>query len=95
MKKSHLFPSETPTYDWLRSFLQRHPNLVLKKSVPLEKKRAEVTWKEIDEWFSLLSKVIEENNLENKPGQLFNCDESGKNFTFLFVFSVIIVSIML
>ena len=95
LNKNELFPSETPTYDWLRSFLRRHENLVLKKSIPLEKKRAQVTSKEIDDWFNLLSKIIKENNLENRPGQLFNCDESGKTITIFFLFDIITVSILL
>jgi hypothetical protein len=78
LKKDHLFGSEKPTYDWLRSYLKRHQNLISKKSYPLEKKRAAVTSEQIDKWFELLSKIIQENNLENLPGQIFNCDESGK-----------------
>lgn len=78
LNKGHLFPSETPTYDWLRSFLKRYDNLILKKSYPLEKKRAAVTVGQVDSWFELLKKVIEENDLANHPGQIFNCDESGE-----------------
>ena len=37
LNKNKLFPSGTPTYDWLRSFLQRHKNLTLKKSINYEK----------------------------------------------------------
>ncbi|CAF1140248.1 unnamed protein product [Rotaria magnacalcarata] len=76
LNKSHLFPAGKPTYDWLRSFLKRHTNLILKKSYPLEKKRAVLTSEQIEEWFGLLSKVIEENDLANCPAQLFNCDET-------------------
>jgi hypothetical protein len=78
LNKAHLFPLETPTYDWLRSFLKRHDNLVLKKSYPLEKKRASLTEKQVDDWFGLLKKVIEENDLANNPCQIFNCDETGE-----------------
>lgn len=74
-----MFPSETPGYEWFRSFLHRHRNLTLKTSYPLEKKRAEVTSDQIDNWFELLTKVIQENNLVDHPGQIFNCDESGRN----------------
>lgn len=79
LEKNHLFPFGKPTYDWLRSFLKRHPNLKLKKSEPLEKKRAAVTEQQVNEWFKLLSTVIINNDLANAPAQLFNCDESGKN----------------
>lgn len=78
LEKNPLFPSGTPTYDWLRSFLNRHPDLMMKKSKPLEKKRAALTMDQVNQWFDLLSKVIQENNLEHNPAQIFNCDESGK-----------------
>lgn len=83
LNKDHLFPSEKPTYDWLRSFLKRHKNLMLKKSYPLEKKRAALTAEQVDEWFELLLKVIDENDLANRPAQLFNCDETGKNSMYI------------
>ncbi|CAF3119370.1 unnamed protein product [Rotaria sp. Silwood2] len=73
----HLFPSGTPTYDWLYSFLNRHHNLILKKSYPLEKKRAALTCEQVNNWFQLLNKILQENNLSNNPAQIFNCDESG------------------
>ncbi|CAF1416242.1 unnamed protein product [Adineta ricciae] len=77
LNKSHLFSSGTPSYDWFRSFLHRHKNLILKKSRPLEKKRASVTMVQVDAWFDILSRVIRENDLLNRPGQIFNCDETG------------------
>lgn len=79
LNKGHLFPLGKPTYDWMRSFLKRHTNLTLKNSQPLEKKRAEITEEQVNEWFKLLSKVIMDNQLVNSPAQLFNCDESGKS----------------
>ncbi|CAF3853356.1 unnamed protein product [Rotaria sp. Silwood1] len=77
LNKSNLFPSGAPTLDWLHSFLKRHQNLVLKKSRPIEKKRADLTIEQVNKWFDLLSKVIQENDLANRPGQIFNCDETG------------------
>ena len=76
--KGNIFPSESPTYDWLRSFLQRHKNLSLKKARPLTKKRASLTPEQVDTWFNLLEKIIQDNNLENRPGQIFNSDETGE-----------------
>jgi hypothetical protein len=83
LNKIHLFPSGEPTYEWLYSFLNRHHNLILKKSRPLEKKRASLTKKQVDDWFNLLSRVIEENDLANRPAQIFNADESGKQKIFI------------
>lgn len=78
LNKIHLFLSGAPTQEWLYSFLNRHRNLILKKSKPLEKKRADLTTEQVNDWFQLLHKVIEENDLANKPAQIFNADESGK-----------------
>jgi len=50
VNKSHLFPSGEPTLDWLRSFLKRRENLVLKKSHPIEKKRAKLTIEQVLGW---------------------------------------------
>lgn len=59
--------------------MNRHQNLVLKRSYPLEKKRAALTIKQVDGWFELLNKVIQENDLANRPAQIYNADESGKH----------------
>ncbi len=80
LNKSHLFPDGKPTYDWLQCFLSRHSSLVLKRSSPLEKNRASLTNAQVDEWFELLTKVLNENNLIHCPAQIFNADETGENF---------------
>ncbi|CAF1090463.1 unnamed protein product [Adineta steineri] len=77
LNKSNLFPNGRPTSDWLYSFLNRHHNLIMKKSYPLEKKRAALTISQIDDWFELLNNIIQENNLQDRPAQIFNSDESG------------------
>lgn len=73
-----MFPSGSPTYDWIVSFLNRHQKLVLKKSRPLEQKRANIRQEQINDWFDLISKTINENGLEHHPDQIYNADESGK-----------------
>jgi hypothetical protein len=83
LNKSYLFPDGQPTYDWFQCFVSRHSSLKLKRSSPLEKSRASLTTLQVDEWFALLTKVIEENNLINCPAQIFNADETGEK---LFVF---------
>ena len=82
-----MFHTGTPTYDWLYSFLNRHHNLVLKKSYPLEKKRAALTHEQVDQWFQLLNKVIQENNLDDRPAQIFNADESGERIRLIQIIS--------
>lgn len=77
LNKNSLFSPNGPTHDWFRSFLQCHTNLSLKKSRPSEKKRASVPLDQADKWFTLGQKILEENELENRPAQIFNFDESG------------------
>ena len=79
LNKDRLFPSGTPSYDWLRSFLKRHSTLVLKKSSLLTKKRAGITAEQVNQWFRLLSSVIEDNHLASRPAQIFNADETGRS----------------
>ena len=76
--KDVLFPSGQPTYDWMRSFLLRNPDLKLKTSTPIIKNGAQLSVNHVDEWFNLPNKIISENNLANRPGQIFNADETGK-----------------
>ena len=47
----------------------------MKKSYPLEKKRAKLTSTQVDNWFQLLNKIIQENDLTDCPAQTFNSDE--------------------
>jgi len=56
----------------------------------LKKKRAGLTLQQVDRWFELLNKVIQDNDLANHPAQIFNCDESGKNSIFTLVMNSII-----
>lgn len=81
LEKAHMFPSGAPTYDWLRGFLVRHSELVLKKSTILKKQRAEISAEQLDQWFNLLSSVIGENDLTHRPAQIFNADETGERTT--------------
>jgi hypothetical protein len=51
---------------------------MLKKSKPLEQKRTALTSNQVEQWFDRISKIIRENDLENRPAQILNCNESGK-----------------
>ena len=62
--------------------MNRHQKLALKKSRPLEQKRAKISEEQIDDWFNLISKTIKENGLEHHPDQIYNADESGKESVF-------------
>lgn len=65
-------------YDWLQLFLSRHPDLSVRKSEGVSLARVQgMNRDEVKEYFNLLSTLMEENDLLNKPGSIFNMDESG------------------
>lgn len=63
-------------YDWLKMFLSRHPELRFRKSdgdLLTRSQRTNIA--AVASYFTLLEKTLEENNLFNKPGHLFNVDD--------------------
>jgi hypothetical protein len=65
-------------WDWLDSFLRRFPGLVRKKPQGLSVDRAvAMNRKGIEDYFKLLLNVLTKNNLLDKPGHIYNVDESG------------------
>ena len=72
------FVEGRPGSDWYQGFLRRHPTLSLRKPEQLTSSRAKATKKEIvDQWFELLGKTLKELDIENKPAQIYNVDETG------------------
>ena len=66
------------TNGWWESFKKRHPDLSLRNPEPLAHQRAvSCSHKAISKYFDLLERSVKDNNLSNKPSQIFNCDESG------------------
>jgi hypothetical protein len=47
-----------PSYEWIRKFHKRHPELSEKHPDVLDRDRAHVTNKEISKYFNLLDKVL-------------------------------------
>lgn len=71
------FSNNQPGEDWFLAFKKRH-NLSIKKPETLEYSRKKATDPfVIGEYFSLLQNTLKELDLENKPGQIYNLDESG------------------
>lgn len=69
---------EIAGYDWLNSFLRRNPILTVRKPEGMSLCRAEgMTRDRVNSYFDLLRNVMEENNLFDQPGRLFNMDETG------------------
>ncbi|XP_044761182.1 tigger transposable element-derived protein 6-like [Coccinella septempunctata] len=64
--------------DWLRSFMRRHPDLSTRKAEGLSLGRG-VGMNRVDvrSYFELLHEVLKQNDLFDKPGCLFNVDETG------------------
>ena len=63
---------------WWRRFLQRQPNLSLRRGDPTAHVRMNATNREtIDNYYELLEDILTENNLLDSPAQIYNMDESG------------------
>lgn len=80
LKLPHTFNKETKRagYDWLQSFIIRNSNLSIRKSEGVSVARARgMNRKCVAEYFKLLEKIIIENGLAEKPGNVFNMDETG------------------
>ena len=71
------FKENRPGRRWFRSFIKRNPQVRLRNARPLDKKRAKISAKDVDQWFTEYKKFILENGLSNRPAQIWNCDESG------------------
>ena len=72
------FTDNLPGYDWLASFLKRHPELTSRVPEQLKMSRAKSTVNKriFDEWFQLLKTTLEENNLIDMPEKIYNVEES-------------------
>lgn len=79
-KIKHKFNNNTQKagYEWLYSFLSRHPNVSVRKSESLSLARSLCMNREkVNEYFKLLGEIFEQNGLFNKPGSIYNMDETG------------------
>ncbi|CAH1960890.1 unnamed protein product [Acanthoscelides obtectus] len=64
--------------DWFLAFMRRHPELAVRKAQGMSTARAKgMTRQECTQYFELLGNVLGENNLLNKPQNIFNVDETG------------------
>ena len=70
------------TKGWWDRFRKRHPEISLRQAEPLLYARAAANNpKVIEAYFDLLEQTIETNGLAHRPGQIFNCDETGMPLT--------------
>ncbi|GBP72390.1 hypothetical protein EVAR_88346_1 [Eumeta japonica] len=63
---------------WLKSFLERNPEIVVRQAEGLSIQRAKGLCRaEVAKFFDLLITVLTDNDLLDKPYRIFNMDESG------------------
>jgi len=63
---------------WWKGFQHRNPEIIMKVARPLSFARATASNKEtLQQFFNVLEITLKENNLLNKPHQIFNVDETG------------------
>lgn len=71
-------PDVEITKGWWDSFRRRHPEISLRHAEPLSYARAAANNPNvIEKYFELLAETLEANGLAHRPGQIFNCDETG------------------
>ena len=64
--------------EWLYSFLERWPELCIRKPRSLEAARAKsATRSVIDRYFQELEKILFSNGFKDRPNAIFNVDEKG------------------
>lgn len=66
------------TYGWWEGFRKRHQELSLRVASTISKARALASNREVmDRYFDLLEETLAENDLRDKPAQVYNLDETG------------------
>jgi len=71
-------PEVIVTNGWWERFVQRHPEVSLRTSVPLSFVRAMAEDEGcLSEYFKLLETTLLEYDLFDNPTRIFNCDETG------------------
>lgn len=64
--------------DWLRGLLKRNKNISRRKAQNSNPARAQKLNKfVVEDYFKKLKKVLDENELLNKPEKIYNIDEKG------------------
>jgi hypothetical protein len=76
----HWFNRDTKLagYDWLQLFLKRHPELMVRKAQGLSIIRGlGICWQEVDDYFTLILHICQENDVLANPSKIHNKDECG------------------
>lgn len=76
-KRKTPFKASRPGHNWYRGFIKRNPKVRLRNARPLDKKRAKISAAHVDNWFAEYKQFMIETRLDTRPGQIWNCDETG------------------
>lgn len=63
--------------EWMQSFLRRNPELSIRKAEAVSLSRAETSRSDVEKYFQLLRDTLISHDLTEKPGNLYNVDETG------------------
>lgn len=76
--KDHLFnPEVGPGIHWWVNFRKRHPDISLRRVDTLERSRAQcLDPVVVEQYFQLLKKTLNDNDLMKSPRRIYNCDET-------------------
>lgn len=80
LKINHKFNKEKGCAgsDWFRSFLRRYSDLSIHNAEGVYLGRGEgMNRSDVENYFTLLQEVLEQNELFDKPGCIYNVDETG------------------
>lgn len=80
LKLKHRFNASTKMagYDWLQLFLARHSDLSIRVAEGVSINRSTALSREtVNNYFELLERILNDNQLFDKPSNIFNVDETG------------------
>lgn len=80
-KEKGVLKKNSLTDGWYRRFIDRQPHLALRKGDATAHVRMDSTGAEtMKKYFDLLDECLTEHDLKDKPGQIYNVDETGMSF---------------
>ena len=77
-REDRVFGENGPSLHWWRGFRDRHKDLSLRRSEPIDKPKIQNSRSDvITGYFDLLNEILRSNGLKNSPHLIYNCDESA------------------
>lgn len=79
-KKKTIFKGGRPGQHWYYAFVNRNSNILSSsENTSLNLKKSKLTREKLDQWYTQFRKFLEDKDLLNQPGKIFNLDEIGFN----------------